>query len=77
VGGFVPFLRVGVGSDHGIEFLLELNGLSSLAVDVGGHLRWRRGTQRGGTTHRRCSIRREGSRPLGFERSGSGKKSRL
>jgi hypothetical protein len=38
---------------------------------IGGHQRWCHGTHRGNADHRR---RREGGRPLGFERSGSEKK---
>jgi hypothetical protein len=73
-GSVVPFLRVGGSGDHGVEFLPELNGLDSLVVVVGGHRSWWHGTQGGGTAHRRCSRRREGARPLGFEKSGSEKK---
>jgi hypothetical protein len=60
-------------TDYGVEFLPELDGLSSLAVVVGGHRRSRRGTPRGGAVHRRCNGRREGGMSLGFERSGSEK----
>jgi hypothetical protein len=59
-GGIVPFLCVGGGDDYGIEFLLKLGSLGSLAVIVSVHQRWWR-------------RRREGDRPLGFERSGSKK----
>jgi hypothetical protein len=68
-GGVVPFLHSGGGGDHGIEFLLKLGSLGSLAVVVGGHRRWWHDTQGGNAAHQRCSGRREGGRPLGFERS--------
>jgi hypothetical protein len=68
VGSVIPFLH---GGDHGVELLPELGGLGSLAVVIGSHRRWWRGTPRGGAAHRRCSRRREGGRPLGFERSES------
>jgi hypothetical protein len=72
-GGIVLLLRVGDDGDHGVEFLPELGGLGSLVGVVGGHQRWCRGAQEGGMDHRRCSGRREGGKPLGFERSGSEK----
>jgi hypothetical protein len=44
VGGIVPFLRGGGGDDHDVKFLLKLGGLGSLAVIIGGHRRWWRGS---------------------------------
>jgi hypothetical protein len=68
MGGIVLLLRGG-DDNHGIEFLLELSGLDSLAGVVGGHRRWCHSARGGRVDHRRCSRRRKDDRPLGFERS--------
>jgi hypothetical protein len=73
-GGVVLLLHVGDGGDHGIEFLSELGSLGILVGIVDGHRRWCRGAQGDSADHLRCSRRRVGSRPLGFQRSGSKKK---
>jgi hypothetical protein len=76
-GSIVLLLHVGGDDDHDIEFLTELNGIGSLASVVVGHRRWCHGAWGGGADHRRCSGRREGGRPIEFERSGSEKKRKL
>jgi hypothetical protein len=72
-GGVILLLRVDDGDDHGIEFLSELDGLGSLTCVVSGHRTWCHGARGGSVDHQRCSERREGGRPLGFERNGSKK----
>jgi hypothetical protein len=74
VGGVVLLLRVDDGGNHGVKFLPELGDLGIRVGVIRGHRRWCRSALGGSVGHRRCIGRREGDRPLGFERSGSEKK---
>jgi hypothetical protein len=76
--GEVRLLHVGVGDgdDHGIEFLLELDSLGSLAGIISGHRRWCHGTQGGGVVTRDTVEGERVSGPYGL-REVEAKKTRL